>query len=43
MYSKIPTEIKPTEASSKITYVGAFDPEFCLFFRERRSAMLSKM
>ena len=43
MYSKIPTEIKPTEASAKITYVGAFDLDFCLLLRERRSATLSQM
>jgi hypothetical protein len=26
MYNKIPTEIKPTETSAKITYASAFDP-----------------
>ena len=43
MYSKIPIEIKPIEASTKITYVGAFDPDFCLLLRERRSATLTQM
>lgn len=43
MYSKIPTEIKLTEASTKITYAGAFDPNFCLSLRERRSAKLSQI
>jgi hypothetical protein len=30
MYNKIPSEIKPTETSTKITYASAFDPDFCL-------------
>jgi hypothetical protein len=41
MYNKIPAEIKPTETSAKITYASAFDPEFCLLLRERRSASLA--
>jgi len=28
MYHKIPTEIKPSEASTKITYASSFDPNF---------------
>jgi hypothetical protein len=40
---KIPTEIKPTETSAKITYASAFDLEFCLMLRERRSTSLSHM
>ena len=43
MYSKIPTEIKPTGTSAMITYANAFDSEFCLLLRERRSASLSLM
>lgn len=43
MYNKIPTEIKPTEASTKITYANAFDLDFCLLLRERRSTTLSQM
>jgi hypothetical protein len=43
MYNKIPTEIKPTETSAKITYASAFDPEFCLLLRERRSTSLAHM
>jgi hypothetical protein len=34
MYNKIPAEIKPSEASSKITYASAFDPNFFLLLRE---------
>jgi hypothetical protein len=43
MYSKIPVEIKPLDASAKITYSDAFDSEFCLLLRERRSPTLSLM
>jgi hypothetical protein len=41
MYNKIPTEIKPLEASAKITYASTFDPNFCLLLRERRSTTLA--
>jgi hypothetical protein len=40
MYVRIPDEIKPTEASAKITYANEFDAEFSLLLRERRSATL---
>jgi hypothetical protein len=43
MYNKIPTEIKPTKTSAKITYASAFDPEFCLLLRERRATSLAHM
>jgi hypothetical protein len=43
MYNKIPAEIKPTEASAKITYASAFDPNFCLLLRERRATSLAHM
>jgi hypothetical protein len=43
MYSKIPDEIKPIETSTKITFTNAFDAEFSLLLRERRSATLSLM
>ena len=43
MFGKIPTEIKPTDASTKITYSSAFDPKFCLILRERRSSTLALM
>jgi hypothetical protein len=41
MYNKIPTEIKPSEASAKITYASAFHPNFCLLLRERRATTLA--
>jgi hypothetical protein len=43
MFGKIPAEIKPSDASAKITFSTAFDSEFCLILRERRSAMLALM
>jgi hypothetical protein len=43
MYSKIPAEIKPSDASAKITYSNSFDAELCLLLRERRSPTLSLM
>ena len=43
MYNKIPTEIKPTGTSAMITYVNAFDSDFCLLLRERRSTSVSLM
>jgi hypothetical protein len=41
MYNKIHAEIKPSEASAKITYASAFDPDFCLLLRERRATTLA--
>jgi hypothetical protein len=43
MYGRIPDEIKPTEASAKITYANAFDAKFSLLLRERRSTTLLSM
>jgi hypothetical protein len=43
MYNKIPAEIKPTEASAKITYASSFDPDLCLLLRERRATSLAHM
>ena len=43
MYSKISTEIKPTDTSARITYANSFDSDFCLLLRERRSSSLSLM
>jgi hypothetical protein len=41
MYNKIPTEVKPSEASAQISYASAFDPDFCLVLRERRATSLA--
>jgi hypothetical protein len=43
MYGRILDEIKPTEASAKITYANAFDTKFSLLLRERRSTTLLSM
>jgi hypothetical protein len=43
LYNNIPTEIKPTKTSTKITYASSFDPEFCLMLRERRATSLDHM
>ena len=43
MYNKIFTEIKPTDTLARITYANAFDSDFYLLLRERRSASLSLM
>jgi hypothetical protein len=43
MYGRIPDEIKPTKASTNITYANAFDAEFSLLLRERRSTTLLSM
>ena len=43
MYSKFPTEIKPLETSAKLTYANAFESEFSLLLRERRSITLLNM
>jgi hypothetical protein len=43
MFGKIPTKIKPSDASAKITFSAAFDVEFCLILRERRSTTLALM
>jgi hypothetical protein len=43
MYNKIPSKIKPTKSSAKITYASAFDPDFSLLLRERRATFLCHM
>jgi hypothetical protein len=43
MYNKIPVEIKPSEASAKITYDSSFDHDLCLLLRERRPTSLDHM
>jgi hypothetical protein len=43
MFDKIPAEIKPSDTSTKIAFSSAFDPDFCLILREKRSATLALM
>jgi hypothetical protein len=43
MYHKISDDIRPVERLANITYVNAFDANFCFLLRERRSATLAYM
>jgi hypothetical protein len=43
MYQKIPKDIRSIERLAKVTYVNAFDVDFCLLLKERRSATLLDM
>jgi hypothetical protein len=43
LYNKIPIEVKPSQPTAKVTFVGAFDHDFTLLLRERRSVDLTKM
>jgi hypothetical protein len=43
LYNKILVEVKPFQLATNVTFVGAFDPDFALLLRERRSIDLMKM
>jgi hypothetical protein len=43
LYNKIPAAVKPSEPSAKVTFAGAFEPDFSLLLRERRGATLNRM
>jgi hypothetical protein len=43
LYNNIPADIKPSQPASKVTYVGAFDVDFVMTLRERRSSTLLVM
>jgi hypothetical protein len=36
LYNKIPVEVKPSQPAAKVTFAGAFEPDFALLLRERR-------
>jgi hypothetical protein len=40
LYNKIPIDIKPSQPTTKVTYVGAFEANFSMVLRERRSPTL---
>jgi hypothetical protein len=42
-YNKIPADVKPSQPAAKVTFAGAFDPDFALLLRERRSRTLYGM
>jgi hypothetical protein len=43
LYNKISIEVKPSQPAAKVTFTGAFDLDFALLLRERRSIDLTKM
>jgi len=43
IYNSLPTDCKPLEGMAKLHYAEAFDDEFALFLRERRSQTLAQM
>jgi hypothetical protein len=43
LYNKIPAEVKPSQPAAKVTFAGAFEPDFALLLRERRGATLTRM
>ena len=42
-YQIIPIDISPSQATTKISFVGAFEPDFAIVLRERRSPTLVNM
>jgi hypothetical protein len=40
LYNNNPRDIKPSQPAAKVTYVSAFDVEFSMVLRERRSPTL---
>jgi hypothetical protein len=43
LYNKIPIEVKPSQPTTKVTFAGAFEPDFSLLLRERRGVDLTRM
>jgi hypothetical protein len=43
LYHKISVEVKPSQPAAKVTFAGAFDSDFALLLRERRSTTLAGM
>jgi hypothetical protein len=43
LYNKILVKVKPSQHASKVTFAGAFEPDFALLLRERRGATLTRM
>ena len=43
IYNSLPTDYKPPEGMAKLHFEKAFDDEFALFLRERRSPTLAQM
>ena len=43
IYNSLPADCNPLEGMAKLHFIEAFDDEFALFLRERRSASLVDM
>jgi hypothetical protein len=43
LYNKTPIEVKPSQLAAKVTFATAFNPNFALLLKERRSIDLTKM
>ena len=43
MYNRIPDDIRPSQAAAKVAYAIAYDPDFAMILRERRSRNLDIM
>jgi hypothetical protein len=43
LYNKILVEVKPSQPAAKVTFAGAFEPNFTLILRERRGDTLTRM
>jgi hypothetical protein len=43
VYNNIPRDIKPSQLAAKVTYDGAFDVDFVMVLREKRSPTLLVM
>ena len=43
IYNSLPEDCKPPEGMAKLHYAEAFDDEFAMFLRERRSVTLANM
>jgi hypothetical protein len=43
LYNKIPFKVKPYQPTTKVTFAGAFEPNFALLLREIRGDTLTQM
>jgi hypothetical protein len=41
LYNKILAKVKPSQPPAKVTFAGAFEPDFSLLLREKRGATLT--
>jgi hypothetical protein len=43
LYNKTLAEVKPSQPTAKVTFAGAFEPDFSLLLREKKYATLAGM